>query len=158
MTVHHSTTHIIKMKEQDYTASFLLDSTLEEVFKGINNVPAWWTDELKGDFQKLNDVFTVQFGDVHVSTQKVAEWVPNKKVVWLVTDSQLNFVEKKDEWTGTSIQFELSTVDNKTQVLFTHKGLSPSVQCWDGCSKGWDYFFKGSLYKWLTEGKGMPGL
>jgi hypothetical protein len=145
------------MKEQDYTASMEVNATAQAVFKSINSVSTWWTENLEGSSQKLNDVFTVRFGDVHVSTQKLVELIPDKKVVWLVTDSKLNFVEDQHEWTNTKISFELSEHNNKTHLQFTHFGLVPGVQCYDGCTKGWDYYVKGSLFKLLTEGKGTPG-
>ncbi len=145
------------MKEQNYTASITVDVTPHEVFKSINDVATWWTDDLEGSSQKLNDEFTVHFGDVHVSTQKLFEVIPDKKVVWLVTDSKLNFVKDKQEWKNTKISFELSYQDNKTTIHFTHVGLAPHVECYNSCSKGWDYFIKGSLFKLLTEGKGNPG-
>ncbi|MGN6645157.1 MAG: SRPBCC family protein [Cytophaga sp.] len=146
------------MKNQDYKISLTVDAPLHEVFQKINRVTAWWTDELKGDSAKVNDVFTVQFGDVHLSTQKVTELIPDKKIVWLVTDSKLTFVEKQQEWTNTQIVFELSRKNNQTHIDFTHIGLVPEIQCYDGCSKGWDYYIKGSLFKYLTTGKGTPGL
>lgn len=146
------------MNNQDFTAILLVDQTPEEVFKSINSVSAWWTDDLKGNSQQVNDEFTVHFGDIHVSTQKVTEVIPDKKVVWLVTDSNLNFIKDKQEWTNTKISFEISTHNNKTQLHFTHFGLNPEVECYNSCSKGWDYYLKGSLFKLLTEGKGTPGL
>jgi hypothetical protein len=146
------------MEKQDYTATLTVDATPQEVFKNINTVTKWWTDELKGNSQKLNDEFTVQFGDVHVSTQKLIEVIPDKKVVWLVTDSNLSFIKQKDEWTNTTIHFDISIQNNKTQILFTHVGLAPQVECYKNCTAGWDYFIKGSLFKLLTEGKGTPGL
>ena len=146
------------MNEQDYTATLTADATPHEVFEHINNVAAWWTDDLEGSSQQLNDEFTVRFDDIHVSTQKVVALIPDQKVTWLVTDSKLTFVEQQHEWTNTTICFELSTLDNKTQLHFTHFGLVPSVQCYTGCTKGWDYYVKGSLFKLVTEGKGTPGL
>jgi len=145
------------MNEQHYTASITVGAGPHEVYKGIRDVAAWW-NEFEGSAEKVNDEFTVQFGDVHVSTQKLIELIPDKKIVWLVTDSSINFVDKKQEWTGTKISFEITEKNGKTEILFTHLGLVPSIQCYEGCSKGWDYYFKGSLYKWLTEGKGTPGL
>jgi hypothetical protein len=146
------------MKKQDYKATLTVDATPKEVFKKINSVTKWWTDELEGDSQKIGDEFTVRFGDVHVSTQKLIEVAPDKKVVWLVTKSDLSFIKKKDEWTNTTISFDIFTHNNKTQIQFTHTGLIPEVECFKSCTEGWDYFIKGSLFKLLTEGKGTPGL
>ena len=145
------------MNKQDYTASITVDATPQEAFKNINSVTKWWTEDLKGSSQKLNDEFTVRFGDVHMSKQKLVEVIPDKKVVWLVTDSKLNFIEDESEWTGTKISFELSNNDGKTQIHFTHVGLVPKVECYKDCVRGWDQYIKGSLFKLLTEGKGSPG-
>lgn len=146
------------MKKQDYTATLTVDATAQQVFKSINNVTKWWTPDLEGASHQLNDEFTVRFDDVHVSTQKLIESIPDKKIVWLVTDSRLTFVKDQHEWTNTTVVFELSSHDGKTVIDFAHIGLVPEFQCYDGCAKGWDYFIKGSLYKLLTEGKGTPGL
>ena len=146
------------MKEQDYHITLTVDAAPPEVFKNINNVAAWWNDEVKGSSQQLNDEFTVQFGDMHVSTQKLIEVVPDKKVVWLVTGSQLNFIKDKQEWNNSKISFELSKHEGKTRINFTHFGLVPEIECYNSCTKGWDYYIKGSLLKLLTEGKGTPGL
>ena len=145
------------MKEQDYTASITVDTTAHEAFASINNVSKWWNQNPEGSSHKLNDEFTVRFGDVHMSTQKLVEFILDKKVVWLVTDSQLNFLKDKHEWTDTKISFELSNQDNKTIIHFTHFGLAPNVECYDACSPAWDQYIKGSLFKLLTEGKGTPG-
>lgn len=146
------------MKAKDYTAIFTVSASPAEVFQHINNVTAWWTDELKGESKKLNDTFTVQFADMHVSTQKIIKFVPDQKVVWLVTKSKLSFLTDESEWTNTTIHFELSKQDVKTQLVFTHAGLSPDIECYKDCSKGWDYYIKRSLFNLLTEGKGTPGL
>ena len=146
------------MKKPDYQIVLTVDATPQEVFKNINSVTKWWTENLEGRSQKLHDEFSVRFGDVHYSKQKLVEVIPDKKVVWLVTDSKLNFVEDKQEWTNTKIIFEIAEKDGKTQVLFTHVGLVPQVECYDGCTKGWDQYIKGSLFKLLTKGKGEPGL
>lgn len=146
------------MNKENYTAKLIVDASANEVFNSINSVTKWWTDDLKGSLQKLGDEFTVQFADMHVSTQKIVEFIPDKKVVWLVTDSDLSFIKEKNEWTNTTISFEISTNGNKTQIDFIHDGLVPQIECFKDCSQGWDYFIKGSLFKLLTEGKGTPGL
>ena len=143
---------------KDYTIDLLVDAPAKEVFREINDVKKWWTVVLDGSSQKLNDEFTVHFGDVHVSTQKLVEFVPDKKVVWLVTASNLNFIKDKQEWNNTRISFEISEEGEQTHVKFMHVGLVPEVECYKDCTKGWDYYVKGSLFKLLTTGKGKPEL
>lgn len=145
------------MKANDYHITLMVDTSAHEVFKSINSVSKWWTEDMEGFSQKLHDEFSVRFSDIHFSTQKLVEFIPDKKVVWLVTNSKLNFLKKdKQEWTNTRISFEISVHDHKTRVDFTHFGLVPDVECYDMCVKGWDYYIKGSLFKLLTEGKGTP--
>jgi hypothetical protein len=141
----------------DYTITFAIDNSVEETFNTINKVTDWWTNDLIGSSTNVNDVFTVHFGDVHVSTQKIIELIPNQKIVWLVTESKLNFIKDQQEWNNTTVCFELFKQGDTTLLHFTHVGLTPEVECYTSCTKGWDYFIKGSLYKLLTEGKGTTG-
>jgi hypothetical protein len=146
----------IIMSTSDYTTTISVDKTPKEAFNAINNVRGWWTDSLEGKTQKLNDEFTVQFGKVHVSTQKLVEVIPDKKVVWLVTKSNLNFIKDKQEWNNTTISFEISQKNDKTQVKFTHHGLLPDIECFDACSNAWRGYIKGSLKSLINTGKGEP--
>ena len=144
------------MKALDYTTTVTVNATAQEAFHGINKVSKWWTENLEGRSQKLNDEFTVRFGDVHVSTQKLVEVIPDKKIVWLVTDSNLNFIEDKHEWTGTKISFEIFEQEKKTQIRFTHWDLSPKVECFDACSNAWAQYIEQSLSDLINTGKGRP--
>ena len=143
------------MKEQNYHTSITVDSTAHEAFETINSVTEWWTENLEGSSRKLNDEFTVRFGDVHYSRQKLVEVVPGKKVVWLVTDSKLSFVKDKSEWTNTKISFEISSQNDKTKIDFRHLGLVPEMECFDACSNAWSQYIQ-SLQMLLTTGKGQP--
>lgn len=144
------------MKASNLSISLAVNVPAQEVFRSINSVSKWWTENIEGSSQKLNDEFTVRFDDVHVSTQKLIEVVPDKKVVWLVTDSKLNFVEDKEEWTDTKISFEIYSKDDKTEIQFTHIGLVPAVDCYQDCSNAWSHYIRGSLLSLITTGKGAP--
>lgn len=143
------------MENKDFTTSILLDQSSSEVFAAINNVRGWWQGEIKGNTEKLGEEFTYQMGDVHFSKQKITELIPNKKVVWLVTESKLNFVGDKSEWTNTNIIFEITVVKDKTKLTFTHRGLVPAIECYDGCSGAWGQLVERSLYSFITTGKGV---
>ena len=143
------------MKKQDYNATIVVKATPAEAFKNVNRVSAWWTENLEGSSENLNDVFTVHFGDTFV-TFKIIELVPAKKVVWLVTDCYLHWLNDKTEWNNTRISAEVTSENDATTVSFTHVGLVPGIECYDMCIKGWDQYVKTSLYKLITEGKGMP--
>ena len=144
------------MNTQDFTTAIIVPQTAKEAFDAVNNVYGWWTENMEGNSKQLNDEFTVTFGDVHVSTQKITEFIPGKKVVWLITKSRLNFIKDKQEWTNTKISFEISTENDKTKVHFTHIGLVPEIECFDACSNAWSQYIQGSLLSLITTGKGQP--
>ncbi len=146
-------------KEGDihFSTTFMVDNNPREVFNAINNVTAWWSEDFSGASQKLHDEFEVTFfGDVHYSKQKLVDVVPNRSITWLVTDSRLNFLEDKNEWTGTKIIFDINEKHGQTHVQLTHHGLTAKLQCFGDCSNGWREYFTGSLQQLLTTGKGNP--
>lgn len=143
------------MKVKDFTTTIEVPNTAEEVFNAINNVRGWWQGEITGPTKNLNDEFTYQMAEFHLTKQKVVELVPGKKVVWRVTESSINFVADKKEWLNTTIQFDIIAGKNKTQLIFTHQGLVPEIECYGGCSGAWEQLIQKSLYSLIVTGKGV---
>jgi uncharacterized protein YndB with AHSA1/START domain len=146
------------MSSKDYTASFTVDQSPEEVFTAVNNVRGWWSGEIDGRTDKLGAEFTYRYEDQHRSTQKITELVPGKKVVWHVLDAEINFVKDKKEWNGTDIVFDITRNGDKTELRFTHVGLAPTIECYGKCAGAWGYYINESLRSLITTGKGDPNL
>ena len=144
------------MANQDFATTLFVAQTPEEVFEAIRNVRGWWSETVEGDTKDTGDEFVYQHKDLHYSKQKLVEVAPNKKIVWLVTDSRLTFTKKQSEWTGTQINFEIREKNGGTEICFTHIGLLPSCECFDACSNGWSYYLYQSLLPLIPTGKGMP--
>ena len=144
------------MKNQDFTTAISVDQSREEVFAAINNVRGWWSGEIEGHTDKLGAEFTYRYKDVHRSRQKVTEFIPAKRVVWHVLDSDLNFVKDKSEWSDTDIVFDISEKAGKTEVRFTHVGLVPRYECYGNCSNAWGTLINSNLRKLITTGKAQP--
>ncbi len=135
--------------DTDYTTSFTVDRTPDEVFSAINDVRSWWTGDIEGSADTVGDEFTYRYEDVHRSTQRITESTPRKRVVWHVVEGHLTFVTQTTEWTGTDIIFDISDKDGTTEVRFTHRGLVPALECFDGCSAAWDHYVTTSLRDFL---------
>lgn len=138
------------MTTKDFTLSLLTDQSPEKVFQSVNNVRKWWSgyysEEIIGDTEKLNDEFSFSAGEgVHFTRHKLVEVIPNKKVVWLTIESKLNFIQKQDEWTGSKVIFEISQIGNKTKLVFTHEGLKPEAECYEACAPAWTQYLQGKL-------------
>lgn len=146
------------MTTLDFTTTFLVEQPPEKVFKAINNVRGWWSENVEGDTARLNAVFYYHYQDIHRCTFKITEFLPGKKVVWHVLQNDFSFVEDKTEWNGTDVVFEISRKGDKTEVLFTHVGLVPDYECHDVCTDAWSTYINHSLFDLITEGKGDPTL
>ena len=144
------------MDNRDFATSIQVDQTPGETFDAINNVRGWWSEEIKGDTDRLNAEFTYHYKDVHISKMKIIEFIPGERVVWLVLDNYFNFTKDKSEWKGNKIIFEIAEKDNKTQLQFTQEVLVPGYECYEVCHDAWSNYIKNSLRSLVTTGKGQP--
>lgn len=147
-----------KMSDQNFTLSFTVDQSPEEVFKAIINVRGWWSQAIEGETDKQGALFYYHFKDIHRATLKVTELVPGKKVSWHVLQNYFNFGKDQTEWTGTDIVFEIAKKGDKTELVFTHIGLVPQYECYKVCSDGWGTYIYDSLRSLITTGKGQPNV
>ena len=108
-------------KAANYTVAIEVAKSPNDVFNHVIDLSKWWPEEFEGESIKLNNEFVFKTGDGHYSKNKVVEFVPDKKIVWLTTES----IRKTDnfDWTGTKMIFELTPKGNNTLIAFTYDGV-----------------------------------
>lgn len=135
------------MTNKNFSYSFETSKTSDEVFRLLLQIPQWWSgvyeETITGKSEQLNDEFGFKAGGgMHNTKQKLVELVPNEKIVWLVTASNLTFLSDPGEWMDTRICFDISARNNRTLVTFVHEGLVPGIECYDACSGGWTQYLE----------------
>ncbi len=141
---------------RDYTATILVDKSPKVAFKAIKDFRAWWSEDIEGPTDQLNETFFYHYKDVHLCKIKLIELVSDEKLVYKVLDNQFSFIEDKNEWVNSKLIFEISKESDQTKVKFTHEGLTPDDECYEICNDAWGNYIKKSLYNLITKGKGEP--
>jgi hypothetical protein len=142
------------MEKNDFNISISTKINADEATKKISKVPEWWGIAFTGSAEKQNDQFTVKMGGDSFFNFTVAELIPGKRVVWLVTDCFMPWFSDKKEWANTKLIFDLSEDNGVTTLNFTHEGLTPNVECYKDCELGWTHWIKTSLFSYFTTGEG----
>lgn len=130
---------------KNYTYSFTTSKSPKEIFELLLNVEKWWSgiyeETITGSSQKPNDEFSFSAGGgMHFSKQKLVDLIPEKRIVWQVMESNLSFLNNPKEWENTKLIFDILVTENGTQVIFTHEGLKPQIECYDQCSNAWTQY------------------
>ncbi len=144
------------MATPDFSTTLSINATPDKVFNAITNVRGWWSEEIEGNTAKQDDVFLYHYQDMHMSKIKLAEVIPNKKIVWDVVNNYFKFTKDKREWTGTKIIFDIEGRSGRTHLHFTHQGLVPSCECYEVCEDAWTNYIQHSLHDLILKGKGEP--
>lgn len=130
------------------------EKTPAYIFDCIRLVSKWWSADFEGNSAQLNDEFAIHHPGAHYSNQKIVEIMPNKKIVWLVTESTLHWLKgDKHEWTNTRMIFDIAAKGDKTELRITHQGLTPEKECYERCSEGWNMVIRQRLIDFIVSGK-----
>jgi len=135
----------------NYSVEIELAKSPNNVFNHLINLRNWWPEDFEGEDIKLNSEFTFTTGDSHYSKNKVIEFLPNKKVVWLTIES----IRKTDnfDWTGTKMIFELTAKGDNTIVKFTYDGVVLENE-YDRLVQICNLTLKEMFYNYIINGKG----
>lgn len=139
-----------------FTKAILVNKTPAESFDAIRNFRGWWSEEIDGDTDKLNEIFFYHYKDIHLCKLQLTEAIPGERLVYRVLENEFNFVDDKTEWVGTYLVFGIMTDGTHTKVSFTHDGLTASDQCYQVCHDAWSEYIGTSLKKFIETGRGNP--
>ncbi|HET6996651.1 MAG TPA: SRPBCC domain-containing protein, partial [Chitinophagaceae bacterium] len=137
--------------------SIIVPSSPGKLFDSLTKkINEWWSEDFEGNAGNFDEVFTVRFGETF-KRFKIEDIVPDRKITWYCLDAYINSskLANKSEWRGTRVIWEISQEDDNTVLSFTHRGLTPALECYETCESGWNEFLE-SLRKYMTTGKGVP--
>jgi len=149
------TIKINQMETKNFQSSISAKISAGEAIKKISKVPEWWGITFSGNSERQNDKFVVKMGGDSFFDFTVSELIPDKKVVWLVTNCYMPWCSDKKEWAHTKLIFDLSENNGVTTLDFTHEGLTPEIECYKDCETGWTHWIRTSLFSYFTTGKGQ---
>ena len=144
------------MSDNSLTIEIVVPNTPEEVFTAVTDVRGWWSEAIDGETADVGGEFEFTDHVEHWCRFRLTEVAPASRVVWHVLDSRLDFVENRTEWTGTQVIFDIARAPDGSRLRFTHQGLRPTVDCYQACSRGWDFYINRSLKNLVTAGTGQP--
>lgn len=140
------------MNDNDYVSEFWVDQPPAKVLAVIGDVRAYWAPRgnlanatIEGTATERGAEFTYRDRGIAYCRFRVTEIVPERRAVWQVLDSRLTWVDDEDEWNGTQVVFDLRPELGGTRVRFTHRGLTPTLECYRECSRGWSGVISDSL-------------
>jgi len=116
----------------------------------------WWSRDSDVDTQ-VGGELQFRFGR-NRKVLRIDRLEPASEVRWSCTDCYMAaaHLNRRDEWIGTQIVFRLfATGEKRTRLEFEHIGLVPTLECYDLCQDGWDYFLP-SLQAFAQTGRGTP--
>lgn len=133
------------MKNEDFQYRFTTSKKTSEVFAYLLDPNNWWEgifgETIEGKSNDIDDEFSFSAGGgAHYTKQKLVTLLVDQKITWLVTESNLSFLDDTHEWAGTKFGFAIESDNQPTTITFTHEGLQPSIECYDQCSNAWTQY------------------
>jgi uncharacterized protein YndB with AHSA1/START domain len=144
-----------------YHCETLILAPASAVYDAITTPPGlrgWWTATCEVG-TGVGARSTFRFGQTH-NVMEVESLRPHLEVRWRCLEQHHhapNQLTRTDEWAGTSLIFRLIPESASSTLLkFEHLGLTPQLECYDICNRGWNHFLATNLKSYAETGKGTP--
>jgi uncharacterized protein YndB with AHSA1/START domain/ketosteroid isomerase-like protein len=123
----------------------------EAVCDALAHPERWWSTSVDSDGDRLR----VNWRDGGFIEFRVAG-DPPRTLRWTCIAQDDRNLPEPDEWVGTTASFSLAADGDGTLLRFTHEGLTPALDCFEMCERGWDHFLRRSVGQLLAVGQGLP--
>lgn len=143
------------MNNNNFSYSVSAKISAAEAISKISNITGWWAVTLDGTAQQQGDTFVIRMGDEAFFNCTVSELAPGKRLVWAIADSYMPWFADKKEWSNTNMVFDVKEQGGVTEIIFTHEGLTPAIECYKDCEEGWTHWIGTSLKSYLETGVGV---
>lgn len=145
----------------DYKRTLNTSASSERAYNAVTSeFGAWWTDP-NATLARIGDIATFRFPPNQSTwTFRPKTLEPHKLVEHECVGA--NHLHEglpdsvRTEWLGTILRFEIKATEAGSVIDFRHCGLKPSLDCYEVCSAGWEFYFMDSLRAYLIEGIGKP--
>ncbi len=143
----------------NYTREIIVSNTPANAYQALTTAfDKWWTTSCN-TISETGDKITFRFGSTYW-VMRVNSLVPDNSVELECIEAHHEHeglsTSIANEWEGTKLKWTIQKMGDKTRIVLVHDGLVPSLNCFEVCEQGWDYFFVNSLKQHLDSGKGMP--
>jgi uncharacterized protein YndB with AHSA1/START domain/ketosteroid isomerase-like protein len=139
---------------EDYVRELQFASSRERVFQGLatlEGLGGWWTTRVSGNPAPGGELELIFDRHDQKIVLHVDEVTSPSRVVWTCTTHTAHH-----DWDGTRIVFALdANREGGGTLRFRHAGLIPTLDCYESCESGWDYFLA-SLVSYAERGMGTP--
>lgn len=137
----------------DYTASIASEGSPEKMAQApttTSGLAAWWAP-VSGDGTEGGELRFDMHAPEGPLVIKVRTAAQPHVVVWDVLECPF-----LPDWEATRITFDIGrTESGGCELFFRHHGLTPELECFAMCRRGWDHFIP-SLAQYVGTGTGNP--
>lgn len=138
----------------DYMREIEVSNTPEAVYLALTEeFYKWWT-AASHPFKAVGDSATFKF-DTTYWTMRATKLEPGKCVELECIDAHHRHEglpeSIREEWKGTTLKWNIFRRGDKTRISFVHNGLVPSLNCYEICETGWNYYFVNCLKEYLDK-------
>lgn len=145
----------------DYVCKVMIEGPAGAVYDALTTaagLQGWWTTTCEVG-ERVGTLLIFRFGATY-NVMQIEKLEPAAEVRWRCLEQFHHApgqLARSDEWVGTTLQFRLaSPTPGRTLLEFEHTGLTPGLECYTICERGWDHFLKHSLKNYIETGKGQP--